>query len=77
MQCVQRATLLSLAHFFMMRMMYSTCGFPVLLNIGKTSFSVSLKTNKANKERKYKHRKHDQSSKLILLRFNDDLTEFS
>jgi len=40
--------------------MYSTCGLPVLLNIGKTSFSVSLKTKQNTKRKeKHKHKKHD------------------
>lgn len=35
-------TRLSLAHFFMILMMYSTCGFPVFLRMASISLSVSL-----------------------------------
>ena len=44
-------TLLSLAHFFITLMMYSTCGFPVFRRIWRTSLNVSLVNKKQRKEK--------------------------
>ena len=48
----ETGTLFSFAHFFIVRMMYSTCGLPVFRRICKTSLSVSLETMKGIKRQK-------------------------
>lgn len=63
--CHDSRTLLSLAHFFRVRMMYSTWGFPEFRSRTKTSLSVSLEHKQDMQENRI--RPKNASSVLFIL----------
>lgn len=66
--CHERRTLLSLAHFLIIRMMYSTWGFPEFRRRVSTSLSVSLESKQDMRGNKIRSRTNNLSCLLSLNR---------